>query len=60
MFAKEAVGAIFNKENEVSIGEKWSPILGMVLRNLCPDLTFKALEWNAKNQSKAVANAKSE
>ncbi len=59
-FAKEAVGAIYNNENEVSIAEKWSPVFGMVMRNICPDLVFQALLWNAKNQSKAVTEAKKE
>lgn len=54
-FAKQAVGAIYNNENEVSIGEKWLPVVGLVMRNLCPDLSFKGLAMNAKNQSKAVA-----
>ena len=59
-FAREAVGETCNNENEVSIGEKWMPVFGMVVRNLCPDLAFRALVWNAKNQSKAVADSKSE
>jgi dehydrogenase/reductase SDR family protein 7B len=59
-FAKEAVGAIFNKENEVSIGDQWVPLIGLVFRNICPDLIFKFLLHNAKNQSKAIAEGKKE
>lgn len=59
-FAREAVGAIYNKENEVSIGEQWSPVLGIILRNICPDLAFQALLRNAKNQEKAVKGSKAE
>lgn len=58
LFAKEAVGAIYNLENEVSIGDQWSPVVGLVLRNLCPDLFFRLMLWNSKNQSKAVKEAK--
>lgn len=59
-FAREAVAAIYNGENEVSIADKWTPVLAMVVRNLCPDLFFRMMEWNAKNQSKAVKEAKSQ
>lgn len=59
-FAKEAVSAIYNNENEVSIADQWKPVAGIVLRNICPDLVFYMLYKNAKNQSKAVAEAKSE
>ena len=59
-FAKETVGAIFNNENEVSVSNNWMPILGIVLRNLCPDLVFALLYRNGKNQKEAVKNAKTE
>ena len=59
-FAKEAVGSIFNRENEVSIADIWLPIVGIVMRNLCPDLFFRMMVWNAKNQAKAVKEAKNE
>lgn len=42
-FAKEAVAAAYNDENEVSIAERWAPIAGIVMRNLCPDLVFRLL-----------------
>ena len=44
----------------MSIGDQWSPVAGLVLRNLCPDLFFRMMVFKAKNQSKAVAEAKSE
>ena len=59
-FAREAVAAMYNGENEVSIADKWTPVVAMVMRNLCPDLFFRMMEWNAKNQAKAVREAKSE
>jgi short-subunit dehydrogenase len=59
-FAREAVGAIYNKENEVSIADKWFPVAGIIIRNLCPDLYCRFMLFNAKNQSKAVADAKAE
>ena len=57
-FAKQAVGAIYNNENEVMVSDIWGPAFGVVLRNLCPDLFFFMMFKNAKNQEKAVANAK--
>lgn len=57
-FARQAVAAAYNGENEVSIANIWFPIAGIVMRNLCPDLVFKMLLSNAKNQSKAIADAK--
>ena len=54
------MGAIWNNENEVSIGEQWKPVLGLILRNLCADFYFKMMEFNARNQSKAVKQAKKE
>jgi len=59
-FAREAVASMYNRENEVSIADKWSPVFAMIMRNLCPDLFFKMMEINAKNQSKAVKEAKTE
>ena len=53
VFAREAVAAAYNKQNEVSIAKKWSPIFGIVMRNICPDLVFSLLLQNAKSQSKA-------
>jgi len=54
------VAAAYNKENEVSIAKKWSPILGIVMRNICPDLVFRMLLHNAKSQSKAEVGKKKE
>ena len=54
------MAAAYNNENEVSIAKSWVPIFGIVLRNICPDLGFFFLLKNAKNQSKAVTNAKKE
>jgi short-subunit dehydrogenase len=50
LFAKEAVGAIYNNENEVSVSDDWLPMFGVIIRNLCPDLAFKLLSRNAKTQ----------
>ena len=58
LFAKEALGAIYNNENEVMVSDQWLPSIGVVLRNLCPDLFFMMMVRNAKNQEKAVVNAK--
>ena len=60
LFAKEVLGAIYNHENEVMVSDQWMPAIGVVLRNLCPDLFFFMMARNAKNQEKAVANAKKE
>jgi short-subunit dehydrogenase len=59
-FAREAVAAAYNNENEVSIGRLWWPALGIALRNVCPDLVFHLLYKNAKNQEQALLNAKDE
>ena len=50
LFAKEALGAIYNNENEVMVSDQWMPAIGVVLRNLCPDLFFFMMARNAKNQ----------
>lgn len=54
------MAAAYNKENEVSIAKKWSPILGILMRNICPDLVFRMLLHNAKSQSKAEVGKKKE
>ena len=40
------------------VSDQWLPSIGVVLRNLCPDLFFMMMVRNAKNQEKAVVNAK--
>jgi hypothetical protein len=40
------------------ISEGWLIAIGIVIRNLCPDLSFRVLLHNAKNQSKAIAEGK--
>lgn len=57
-FAKEAVGAIYNKENEVSVSEDWAPLFGILMRNTWPDGAFFLLGKNAKAQQHAVDHAK--
>ena len=53
-FAKEAVKAIFMKENELQISDiKLAPLM-LMLRGLIPDLIFFGLRQNSKNQSKAI------
>ncbi len=54
------MAAAYNKENEVSIAKNWSPILGIVMRNICPDLVFRILLLKAKSQSKAEVGEKKE
>ena len=53
-FAKEAVKAIFMKENELQISDiKLAPLM-LIVRGLIPDLIFFGLRQNSKNQSKAI------
>lgn len=39
-FAKDAIGGIYNNENEVTVSDGWAPIFGVILRNICPDIAF--------------------
>lgn len=57
-FAKDAVKGIYNNENELTVSNDWLPMIGIPLRNLCPDLAFFMLKLNAKTQQRAVDNAK--
>ncbi|MFY8046544.1 MAG: SDR family NAD(P)-dependent oxidoreductase, partial [Chitinophagaceae bacterium] len=59
-FAKHAVGAIYNNENEVSICDDWAPVFGIIFRNTCPDIAFFMQFQNAKAQQHAVENAKTD
>ena len=54
MFAKEAVQAIYMKENELQISGSWLPPIGILLRGLAPDLAFLGLRINGKSQMKAL------
>ena len=43
------------KENEAQISKKQPEVpIGILMRNICPDLSFFGLRLNAKNQSKAI------
>ena len=57
-FAKEAVKAIFMKENEVQISENKLMPFYIMLRALVPDLAFIGLRQYSKNQFKAVKEEK--
>ncbi|MFM7853733.1 MAG: hypothetical protein ACKO96_17875 [Flammeovirgaceae bacterium] len=57
-FAREAVGAIYLDQAEISVSDTWIHIPAIILRNLIPDLTFFFQYKNSKNQSKAVNEAK--
>lgn len=54
MFAREAVQAIYLRENELQISGSWTIPMGIFLRGLLPDLAFIALRHNGKNQVKAI------
>ena len=40
------------------VSDQWLPTIGVIMRNLCADLFFMMMARNAKNQERAVANAK--
>jgi short-subunit dehydrogenase len=47
--ARQAVRAIYLRVNEVYIGKEWLPVIALILRNICPDLAFRALVSSAKD-----------
>ena len=58
VFAREAVKAIFMRENELQISDiKLVPLI-LMLRGLIPDLVFFGLRKNSANQAKAIKEGK--
>ncbi len=47
--ARQAVRAIYVRAKEVYIGKEWLPVIALILRQICPDLAFRALASSAKD-----------
>ena len=58
VFAKEAVQAIFMRENELQISDNKLMPFYIMLRGIIPDLAFIGLRNNAKGQVKAIKGDK--
>ena len=54
VFAKEAVQAIFMRENELQISDNKLMPFYIMLRGIIPDLAFIRSRNNAKGQLKAI------